>query len=122
MHMIVCVYVWPESSFRGGDGSPNKPTVLAPCVARACPGMERLIKLKMVFSSLKKKGQNNMFLFKLLLSSCWLAVVGQKSSEVGGRDGGSAADRRPLCHSRVVALGELPSLLTSSFLILKWIR
>ena len=58
--------------------------------------MERLIKLRMVFSSLKKA---KTFFFP---SSCWLAVVWQKSRELGGRDGGSAADRRLLCLSPVV--------------------
>ena len=50
----------------------------------------------MVFSSLKKA---KTFFFP---SSCWLAVVWQKSRELGGRDGGSAADRRLLCLSPVV--------------------
>ena len=96
MRVIVCAYIWPENSFCGGDGSPNKPTVLALCVVRACRGMERLIKLRMVFSSLKKA---KTFFFP---SSCWLAVVWQKSMELGGRDGGSGADRCLLCLSPVV--------------------
>ena len=65
-------------------------------MVKACRGMERLIKLRMVFSSLKKA---KTFFFP---SSCWLAVVWQKSRELGGRDGGSAADRRLLCLSPVV--------------------
>ena len=96
MRVIVCASIWPENPFCGGDGSPNKPPVVALCVVRACRGMERLIKLRMVFSSLKRA---KTFSFP---SSCWLAVVWQKPRELGGRDGGSGADRRLLCLSPVV--------------------
>lgn len=54
MRVIACAYIWPENSFYGGDGSPNKPTVLALCVVRACRGMERLIKGR-YFLLLKKR-------------------------------------------------------------------